>query len=239
LQRIQGDELRKLHSPASNCSFVFLSLIMLNGFVKFLAEALDGELPGVKAHRKLISPGRELSYPADDAPEIKHSGVLFLLFPDKDRLFTCLIKRPSSMKHHPGQIGFPGGKVEKNDSSSQMAAMREAEEEVGLTSGSYRIIGKLSDLYIQVSNFIIHPYVAWVDRKPVFTLNNSEVEDIILFPIQDFMENEHFAETEIMTFTGLVKVPYYPFNGEIIWGATAMILSEYFEIIKHYQSTPE
>ncbi|MDX9881701.1 MAG: CoA pyrophosphatase [Prolixibacteraceae bacterium] len=212
---------------------------MQNRFLSFLSEALTGELPGLQAHRKMVPPGRRLLLPEGAALKVKHSGVLFLLFPDEDQLFTCLIKRPASMKHHPGQIGFPGGKVEKNDLSPQMAAMREAGEEVGISPGSYRMLGKLSDLYIQVSNFIIHPYVAWADRKPDFTVNYSEVEKIILFPVQDFMRNEHISETEINTFSGLLKVPYYPFDGELIWGATAMILSEYFEITKCYQPVPE
>ncbi len=229
-----------MHQPVLRIiPLFFLSLVMQNGFVKYLAEALANELPGAKAHRKLVPPGRELLPPANENSVIKHSGILFLLFPDGGRLFTCLIKRPATMKHHPGQIGFPGGKVEEHDLSPQMAAMREAEEEIGILPDSYQIVGKLSDLYIQVSDFIIHPYVAWMDRKPAFVMNNSEVEDIVLFPLQDFMENEHFAEAEMMTFTGPMKVPYYPFDGEIIWGATAMILSEYFEITKHYPPVQE
>ena len=208
---------------------------MQNNFVQYLAEALAGELPGLKSHRKLVPPGRELTPPAGALSLVKHSGILFLLFPEENRLFTCLIKRPVSMKHHPGQIGFPGGKVEENDDSPQKTAIREAEEEVGLSPGSFSIIGKLSDLYIQVSNFIIHPFVAWADKKPSFSKNNLEVEDIILFPVQDFMENEQMDEVVLDTFSGPLKVPYYPYNGEIIWGATAMILSEFFDLTKHYQ----
>lgn len=202
---------------------------MQKAFVQYLTEALTGELPGAKAHQKLIPPGRELKPPTDGEKAIT-SGVLVLLFPEEGRLYTCMIKRPVSMKHHPGQIGFPGGKVEENDSSPQMAAIREASEEIGLSPDSYTVIGKLSNLYIQVSNFIIHPYVAWADKKPELKINESEVEKIILFPVQDFMENEKLEETEISTFSGILKVPYYPFDGEIIWGATAMILSELFEI---------
>lgn len=207
---------------------------MQNNLKKYLYEALTKELPGLKAHQKLVPPGRELVPPANERTKVKHSGVLFLIYTEGDRLFTCLIKRPTSMKHHPGQIGFPGGKVEENDASPQTAASREAEEEVGLSPDSYTIIGKLSELYIQVSNFIIHPFVAWSNEKPDFKINSSEVEKIILFPIQSFMENERMDEVELDTFSGPLKVPCYPFNGEIIWGATAMILAEFFELTKHY-----
>jgi 8-oxo-dGTP pyrophosphatase MutT (NUDIX family) len=211
---------------------------MQNQFIKYLANAFTKELPGIEAHRKLVPPGCKLEPSSDEFLKVKHSGVLFLLFPEDTRLFTCLIKRPASMKHHPGQIGFPGGQVETCDPSPRMTAMREAEEEVGLNPGSYKIVGKLSDLYIQVSNFIIHPYIAWTDQKPHFWINESEVEKIILFPVQDFMENGKLEETELNTFTGTVMVPYYPFNSEIVWGATAMILSEFFELTRYYQPVP-
>ena len=211
---------------------------MQNDFLKYLTKALSEELPGIQAHHKLAPPGRKLVPPEDGLSKVKHSGVLFLLFQKDNRLYTCLIKRPASMKHHPGQIGFPGGQLENCDSSPQTAAMREAEEEVGLPRNSYEIIGKLSDLYIQVSNFMIHPYIAWTDEEPDFRINESEVEKIILFPIQDFMENVKLAETEVNTFSGPIIVPYYPFGDEIIWGATAMILAEFFELTKHYQPVP-
>jgi len=198
-------------------------------FVQYLTEALKNELPG------MVPPGRELTLKSEHEPDVTHSSVLFLIFPIIDRLYTCLIKRPGSMKHHPGQIGFPGGKVEEADLSPEMAAVREAQEEVGLLPDSYRVIGKLSDLYIQVSNFVIHPYVAWADQKPDFEINHSEVEDIVLFPLHDFMEDEKLAETELDTFSGKLMVPYYPHHGEIVWGGTAMILSEFFDLIRQYQ----
>lgn len=212
---------------------------MQSELVKYLVKALAEDLPGMKAHQKMVPPGRKLIPSERDMVLVKHSGVLFLLFPENGSLKTCLIKRPKNMTHHPGQIGFPGGKVEQTDLSFEKAAMREAEEEVGLSPDSYSIIGKLSDLYIHVSNFIIHPYLAWANQKPQFRINPMEVEKIISFPVQDLMENEQVAETELETSSGILKVLYYPYDGEIVWGATAMILSEFLELTKCYQLLPE
>jgi 8-oxo-dGTP pyrophosphatase MutT (NUDIX family) len=136
------------------------------------------------------------------------------------------------MKYHPGQISFPGGKVEKEDASPLMTALREAQEEVGIHPSSVEILGKLSDLYVEVSRFSIQPFLAWTDRRPDFQVDFGEVEELVLFPISDFIAKENIAETKIETTTGSLSVKYYPFNGEIIWGATAMILTELMDILR-------
>lgn len=198
----------------------------------YLKETLRGKLPGTEAHYKMLPPGRRLKNNEGEISTMKPSSVLLLLFPEGNQIFTCLIKRPSTMTHHPGQISFPGGKVEKEDFSAEMAALREAREEVGIDPSTIEIIGKLSDLYVEVSKFSIQPFLAWANQKPEFTVNAGEVDDLILFPLSDFVVNETILETELDTFTGPLLVRYYPFNGEIIWGATAMILSELIEILK-------
>ena len=198
----------------------------------YLKETLRGKLPGAEAHYKMRPPGRRLKNNEGEISTMKPSSVLLLLFPEGNQIFTCLIKRPSTMTHHPGQISFPGGKVEKEDFSAEMAALREAHEEVGIDPSTIEIIGKLSDLYVEVSKFSIQPFLAWANHKPEFKVNAGEVDELILFPLSDFVANETILETELDTFTGPLLVRYYPFNGEIIWGATAMILSELIEILK-------
>jgi 8-oxo-dGTP pyrophosphatase MutT (NUDIX family) len=167
----------------------------------YLRDALlAGNLPGIVAHTKMLPPGRRLKTIEEEIALVKLSSVLLLLFPENGKLYTCLTRRPPTMKHHPGQISFPGGKVEKEDISAEMTALREAKEEVGLV--------------------------------PDFLVNYSEVEELILFPVSDFVTNEIISETQLETVTGTLNVKYYPFNGEFIWGATAMILSELIEILK-------
>jgi len=180
----------------------------------------------------MLPPGRRLKTFENEFLSVKMSSVLVLLYPEGNQLFTCLTKRPSTMKHHPGQISFPGGKVEKEDTSPLMTALREAHEEVGIIPSSVEILGKLSDLYVEVSRFSIQPFIAWAEKKPNFLVDSGEVEKLILFPISDFIARETIAETLMETNSGSLTVKYYPFNGEIIWGATAMILNELMEILK-------
>ena len=206
---------------------------MYSAVKTYLKEILLGELPGIKAHSKLLPPGRRLKTNDDELSSVKMSSVLLLLFPEGEQLNICLTKRPQTMRHHPGQISFPGGKVEKNDPSAEMAALREAREEVGIDHHQIEILGKLSDLYVEVSKFSIQPFLAWADKKPDFFVDSGEVEELILFPLSDFVADEIILETELDTVTGPLRVKYYPYNGEFIWGATAMILSELIEILKN------
>lgn len=211
---------------------------MYSAVKTYLKETLLGELPGAEAHRKMLPHGRRIKTNEQDLPSMKLSSVLLLLFPEGDQLYTCLIKRPSTMKHHPGQISFPGGKVEKEDFSAEMTALREAREEVGIDPSSIEVLGKLSDIYVEVSQFSIQPFIAWADKRPDFSVNYGEVEELILFPLNDFFTQETHPETELQTITGPLLVKYYPFGEEYIWGATAMILAELFEILKKQGSTP-
>lgn len=206
--------------------------MMFQNIKTYLKDALQNELPGADAHNKMLPPGRRLKSHDHELSSVKLSSVLVLIFPMDGKLYTCLTKRPSTMKFHAGQISFPGGKVEKEDASAEKAALREAWEEVGIEPSAIEILGKLSDFYLEISQFSIQPFLAWTDQKPEFSLNLHEVEELILFPLSDFVENENILETELQTLTGLLKINYFPHEGRIVWGATAMILSELIEILK-------
>lgn len=206
--------------------------MMTRNVKTYLKDALQNELPGADAHHSMLPPGRRLKSHNHELSSVKLSSVLVLIFPMDGKLFTCLTKRPSTMKFHPGQISFPGGKVEKEDVSAEMTALREAREEVGIEPANLEMLGKLSDFYLEISRFSIQPFLAWMDQKPVFNVDYNEVEELILFPLSDFVENENIRETEMQTLTGVLQVKYFPHEGQIIWGATAMILAELIEILK-------
>lgn len=132
------------------------------------------------------------------------------------------------MKHHAGQIALPGGRIEAGETALE-TALRETWEEIGITVDQIEILGTLSDFYVEVSRFQIHPFVGWLNQKPNFIINSDEVEKTILFPLRNF--KNHFEEAELETLSGRIKVPCIRFDGEIIWGATAMILSEFADVL--------
>jgi 8-oxo-dGTP pyrophosphatase MutT (NUDIX family) len=197
----------------------------------FIKKALLQTLPGAISHRKMLPDNRDLTASPDEQNRIKHSSVLLLLFIEDGDLKACLIKRPQHMKHHAGQIALPGGRIEKGESAIE-TALRETWEEIGITGNQIEILGALSELYVQVSRFQIHPFVGWLDKKYEFEINENEVEKTISFPVK-LIENS-FDEIELNTISGRLKVPCVQFEGEIIWGATAMILSEFFDVLQQY-----
>jgi len=198
-----------------------------------ILEALKRDLPGMQSHLKMIPPGRELTGPEASDPDLKSSGVLLLIYPEGTELFICLVKRQSYLKYHAGQIGFPGGRKENKDNSLTDTALRETSEETGIPQDKIRMLGALSPLYVQVSRFIIHPFVAWCTEKPVFNIDTGEVEKMVLFPLLRNLKKPDIREVTLETVLGWLKVPAIPCDGEIIWGATAMILSEFFDILRN------
>ena len=131
------------------------------------------------------------------------------------------------MKFHPGQIALPGGQIENGETELQ-TALRETKEEIGISAEKIDILGSLSELYVNISDFLIHPFVGWLKSKPNFTPNKNEVEKIVLFPVS--MYQHTFDQTELYTDNGKLIIPCVKFENEIIWGATAMILAEFYDV---------
>lgn len=196
-----------------------------------LKEALKRELPGEKAHRLLLPPGREL-YPTGDKSTMLQSSVLMLLFPDQGKISTCLIRRPATMRNHSGQIAFPGGRFEPADKDLMQTALRESFEEIGTDADQIEIIGALTPLYVQVSNFKINPFLGWMDTMPDFKIDNHEVEELIIIPVEKLLHHETFQVQDVATIHGIFEVPGFYIGKSFIWGATAMVISEFNEIYK-------
>lgn len=189
---------------------------------------LSRPLPGKMAQSKMLPLGRVLEVPDSLSDTVTWSSVLLLLFNGAEGLTACLIKRPKHMKHHAGQIAMPGGKVEQNETYME-TALRETFEEIGIPSGKIEILGSLSDLYIEVSQFMVHPIVGWLNHEPSFKPNPQEVDEIILFPLS--LYSLGLSSVKMDTITGKLEVPVIRFENEVIWGATAMILSEFMEAL--------
>lgn len=189
--------------------------------------ALQKNLPGPRSHEKMLPPKRKLEVAEKNFVNSKRSSVLLLLFEDNSELMACLIKRTNILKHHAGQIALPGGRIEKGETALE-TALRETREEIGIGKEQITILGSLSELYVSVSDFIIHPFVGWLEKKPEFNTCKEEVEKVILFPIMRY--KNVFEEEELETISGKLNVPCIHFKGETIWGATAMILSEFYDL---------
>jgi len=199
-----------------------------------IESALKMDLPGACSHIKMLPPGRDLSFRSERSERIRKSSVLLLLFEEGNEVFICLIKRPGHMKNHPGQIGLPGGMVELSDFSMVETALRESREELGIDTRSISVIGSLSELYVPVSKFLIFPVVAWSDKKPRFSINRDEVEELIFFPLFYHIHSGNTENGVVETLNGPLNVPCIRYNKEIIWGATAMILTEFIDLIREF-----
>lgn len=193
-----------------------------------IKKALSGNLPGSISHRKMLPPNRVLKAAPEEKSKVKYSSVLLLLFIENDELTVCLIKRAGHMQHHAGQVALPGGRIEKGETAIE-TALRETYEEIGIQPEQIEILGSLSEFYVEISQFQIRPFIGWIQKKPEFKLNYNEVEKTILFPIKKF--KAPFDEIKLETISGKLNVPCIQFEGEIIWGATAMILSEFSDVI--------
>lgn len=135
------------------------------------------------------------------------------------------------MKYHPGQIGFPGGKLEPSESSPLEAAIRETFEEIGVNRHHFEVLGRLSPLFLSVTNYLIYPYIAWCEHSPAFNINYDEADKLIVVPLNQLNSNNISYQT-LSTYSGPLTVPGYAVSGEFIWGATAMILAEFIWITK-------
>ncbi|PKP01831.1 MAG: CoA pyrophosphatase [Bacteroidetes bacterium HGW-Bacteroidetes-9] len=217
-----------------------MHLKSFNGQIQKLALALSGELPGFEAHSKMAPSHRDRLISNSKGPDFaRKSGVLILLFPDdKSELNTVFIKRNEYDGVHSGQIAFPGGKYEESDPDIIATALREAEEEVGISSNAVKIIGQLSDLFVPPSNFMISPVVARLDFKPELIADKSEVAEIFTVPLTHFLNKGSYGDYMISYKKELVNVPGYYFKNHLIWGATAMILSELLQVYTESNRIP-
>lgn len=204
-----------------------------NDFLSSLDKKLKLPLPGREAQYRMAHAGR--TDPILSNRDARKACVMILLYPD-EQLETklVLIQRVNhKADRHSGQIGLPGGKLEATDNSLQAGALRELEEEVGVSAETVNVLGALSELYISVSNFLVYPFVGYVDARPDFVAQASEVQAILEAPLKLFL-NKDLRKTKQLKLPGgmvLNKVPYFEVEQHTIWGATAMILNELSEII--------
>ncbi|WP_233899084.1 NUDIX hydrolase [Tenacibaculum piscium] len=163
----------------------------------------------------------------------KKAAVLALFYPDENnQTHFVLTLRATYKGAHSAQISFPGGKTAKKDSNLEETALRETFEEVGVFSDEIRIIRPISDAYIPPSNFLVTPFIGVTMQKPVFK-KNYEVAHILEILISDLLNDANITSKEMETsYMKKEEVPCFKLNNYIVWGATAMILSEIKDLLK-------
>lgn len=201
-------------------------------FFKYLSTKLKNDLLGTKAH-KLMAPKIKGDYYRSFEPEKNtRSSAVLVLFVAKDNKLNLLFTLRSNNISHSGQISFPGGRSEINETAEQ-TALRETREEVGI-SKNIEIIGQLSTLFVPPSNFLIIPIVGYINYMPSVTVNSDEVQEAFVIPYEYFLSNK-YLKREIWDFKGQnVEVPFWDIHSTPLWGATAMMLMELVELSKDF-----
>jgi len=196
-----------------------------------LKDRLSAGLPGLAAQMTMAPEPRLGHKPFGDVgPASARAAVLILLYPRDGQVHLVFIRRATGVLHHRDQIGFPGGQLEGAETIEQ-AALRETREELGVDPEGVRLIGRLTPLYIPVSDFIVYPVVAAAGGRPDFVPDPVEASEVIEIPLGHLIDEANIRREE-WTIRGIpVVVPFYAFGPHKIWGATAMVLAEFLKMV--------
>lgn len=208
-------------------------MIDFSSFIVQLQIQLN-HLPGERAHQQLMPLNRPFTSEAlKRKPNYRSSAVAVILFPENEEIKSILIQRPDYDGAHGGQISLPGGKRDDTDIDLIYTARREAFEEISLPFEAGIYLGKMSEIYIPPSNFLVEPHIFYVDDLPELIGDTREVQSIITFNIFDILHPEVIKVGDIRNINHLTRknVPYFEIQGYKVWGATGMILAEMREII--------
>jgi 8-oxo-dGTP pyrophosphatase MutT (NUDIX family) len=204
-------------------------------FLEYVPKLTDVALPASEAHYRMapkerIESLKNLNY---DSLNPKDAAVLMLFYPKNGRTHLVLIVRNSYKGIHSAQIAFPGGKYETNDQTYENTALRETHEEIGVPPEKIEIIMPFTNLYIQPSNFMVYPFLGICKEEIIFVPDANEVAQIIELPLSDFLNDNLIITTKMSTsYAKNSTIPAFEINKHIVWGATAMMLSELKEVLK-------
>jgi 8-oxo-dGTP pyrophosphatase MutT (NUDIX family) len=204
-------------------------------FLQHVPNLIPVELPAEKAHVKMAPLERVALMKNLDLSEKKPriAAVMMLFYPKNGKTHLVLIVRNAYDGVHSSQIAFPGGKYEISDANFQETALRETHEEVGISSEKIEIIKQFTPMYIPPSNFLVHPFLGISSQELSFYPDIREVADIIELPLSVFLNDEIIIEATLSTsYAANVLVPAFNIQNHVVWGATAMILSELRDVLK-------
>lgn len=209
--------------------------MLFNDFVKYIPKIEKETLLSTDAHAKMaplerISFLKEENY-LDKNP--RRAAVLMLFYPKNKITHLALIVRNSYPGVHSSQIGFPGGKVEEEDANLEETALRETHEEIGIHPNKIQIIKPFSEIYIPPSNFLVAPFMGISKEELTFVPDLDEVKRVLEFSIADFLDENTITKVTMSTsYATDIEVPAFMVDKYVVWGATAMMMSELKETIK-------
>ena len=214
----------------------------MNTLVERLRAQLSDPLPGHDRFLELSGykrPDIERAMRLDPPP--RESAVLALLYPKQDELHCLLMLRPQYEGVHSGQVSFPGGKREAADASIQHTALREFMEETGAETSGIDVLGALSPVYIPPSRMLVTPFVGYAERIGPWSPDPKEVARLLEVPLQFLLRNDILKRREqfIQVMGGNVEIPYFDVQGEVVWGATALMIAELRELLNGHAQLSE
>lgn len=205
-------------------------------FLQSLTKLQNIALTGTASHQKMAPLERIIELQKINFSQInfRKAAVLILFYPKNNNTHFVLIERNEYKGVHSKQISLPGGKKETFDLDLKATALRETFEEVGIKVLEKDVIKELSPIYVPPSNFMIYPFVGIIPQEITFNPDEREVKKIIEVPLSDLLNPCNILHQDMSTsYNNMTKVPYYNIQEYVVWGATAMILSELIDVVKN------
>lgn len=206
---------------------------MFEEVITRLEQRLQEPLPGEVAREKMMATplnGQKFKLNHEQPP--RPGGVMLLLYPHEGKIYLPLTRRPDYNGVHSGQVSFPGGKAEQEDHSLIETALRETEEEIGVQRSEVRIIGQLSEFFVAASNFQVLPVVGYLEEKPRFEPDATEVAAVLEARLDQLLDPTYQKVRDMDVRGYQLRTPYFDVQGNVVWGATAMMLSEFISVLR-------
>ncbi|MGV8995130.1 MAG: NUDIX hydrolase [Flavobacterium sp.] len=202
-------------------------------FLQLTPKIAKVSLPATESHLKMSPVERRLQLLNHDynLEVARDAAVMMLIYPDQNAAKIALIVRNSYKGVHSSQVAFPGGKVEKNE-STLTAALRETHEEIGVEPNDINIVRAFSNVFIPPSNFNVYPFLGFCSSQPTFVPDPREVSAMALFSLEDILDDGNLTMQRVeASYSTDIVVPAFKVDNTIIWGATAMMLQELKDVL--------
>ena len=174
----------------------------------------------------LAASSQQFRYQLISKKPLRSAAVLIAIIEEADGLKVLLTRRAKHLKHHAGQISFPGGKVEEQDANLIETATREFEEEIGISASQLEIVGNLHP-YQTISGFEVLPIVAFLNPPLATAFDEGEVDEVFYVPLSHCLDQSNHLHVNTQIKGKSYPVTFIPYQDYNIWGATAAMLKDF------------